>query len=807
MRRLLFTLLLFASAAFAQLPYDCTFNGSFTTATTGPTLSNVIQGTANVCSTIRVDYQSNGFSALSIQIESAPYNANGTGPGAWTAISSGIVSGSNPSTNTGSATLLIQNVFAPFLRMNVTTVTGTGRITWRIYGSVGVKAGVGGLTGPTGASGTTGPSGATGAAGSGASGGITPYSSTTAGLSAGSVIFFPLGGGVRADGSESLAATLVSTPGTVQNFAFNIPSPLGLGNTGIFTFRKTGAPQSVTCTITGAVATSCVDTTHTFSFINGDTLDVQGDFTGSSVLPSRVIFTMSVGTGAAGATGPTGAGTTGSTGATGPTGGTGATGITGSTGPTGPTGTAGTTGATGATGATGVAGTGSSAASNVTPVTANANSTSEQFLQEVSLSAGFLNTIKQPFLIHGSGIFTIQTAQTPTITLKAKLCTVSGCGSGTVVTLASIVTGATVAATNNTWNVNLKAATSTTGASGALLVHGPLAIDLGAVGTVADTVYNDTNTAASSTIDLTAALFVDFSLTFSTQPLTPFNSFTQQIATVEPGSTIGATGATGPTGAGGGGGTVQKGSITTISCGASTFLQLFTDTVYPFAYCDGASTLTYFYGGSSVTPPTGSFAWTNQQSATVTKQTNGIWAFVFPGTATTTPALNIYDTATPGTPFTQIYRFTGTVLNVSAGTIIGVSLRESGTGKILTMALWGVATGVCLSTNTGAQNLPCFQAATFPSVSGAGSLVGTLGSGLVGGGGTNPYCVKVTVASGGAGLITLGFSTDNGFTFTTLYSVAKTTAFTVGPDNIGVFANSADGTAPFSQTMTLISIN
>jgi hypothetical protein len=491
-------------------------------------------------------------------------------------------------------------------------------------------------------------------------------------------------------------------------------------------------------------------------------------------------------------------GSTGTTGPSGPTGGA------GPTGPTGPTGTAGSAGATGATGATGVAGTGSSAASNVTPVTANANTTNDQTLQEVSLSAGFLNTLKQPFLIHGSGIFTIAALQTPTLTWKAKLCTVSGCGSGTVVTLASMTTAATVATTNNTWNVNLKAATSTTGATGALLVHGPLAIDLGAAATVADTVYNDTNTAASSTIDLTAALFLDF--TVATSAGNAGNTFTSQIATVEPGSTIGATGATGPTGAGGGSGTIQTGSITTISCGATTFLQLITDSVYPFAYCNGASALTYFYGGQAVTPPTGSYSWTNQASATVNQQTNGAWSFTYPGTGTTTGALNIFDTTLPAAPNTWTFRFTADLLSVASGTHVGVSLRESGTGKILGMPVWGVGTGLCASTNTGASNLPCFFPATYASSGSTYVTVGTQGAAMIGGGGTQPFCVKVTVASGAAGLITLGYSTDNGITFKTLYSVAKTTAFTTAPDRIGVFGYSSDATTSFSQLMTLIGV-
>lgn len=180
---------------------------------------------------------------------------------------------------------------------------------------------------------------------------------------------------------------------------------------------------------------------------------------------------------------------------------------------------------------------GTSAAVNLTPVTVSANVTTDQTLQELSLSAGALNTANLISLLHGSGIFTIATIQTPTLTFKAKLCTVSGCGSGTVVTLASMTTTATVAATNNIWNVELRAGTTATGATGNLMVHGFVAADIGATSAVADSVFGDTNTAVSGNINLAAALFVDF--TVSTSAGNAGNSFTSQIAALMP-QTLGA---------------------------------------------------------------------------------------------------------------------------------------------------------------------------------------------------------------------------------------------------------------------------
>lgn len=181
----------------------------------------------------------------------------------------------------------------------------------------------------------------------------------------------------------------------------------------------------------------------------------------------------------------------------------------------------------------GGAGAGNSVTST-TPVTVNTNTTSDQQLMELSLGAGYFNSSKQPFLFDGAGVYTTQTAQTPTITLKIKLCTVSGCGSGTVVTLISIVSTATIAAvTNNNWNLAILGYTATTGATGNLEIHGPLAVDLGALTTTADSVFVDTNTAVSSNIDLTAALFVDFTIAFSTNAATA-NTFTQRSGGVMP---------------------------------------------------------------------------------------------------------------------------------------------------------------------------------------------------------------------------------------------------------------------------------
>ncbi len=170
---------------------------------------------------------------------------------------------------------------------------------------------------------------------------------------------------------------------------------------------------------------------------------------------------------------------------------------------------------------------------NITPVTVSANTTSDQQLMELTLAAGYFNSGGQPFLFNGAGIYTTPVAQTPTLTFKVKLCTVSGCGSGTVVTLVNIPSTATLASsTNNTWNVNFMGYTANTGATGNLEIHGPLNVDLGSLSTAPDSLFNDTNTAVSSNIDLTAALFIDF--TVATSSGSASNSITQRSGGVMP---------------------------------------------------------------------------------------------------------------------------------------------------------------------------------------------------------------------------------------------------------------------------------
>jgi hypothetical protein len=145
--RFLACLLLLSFAAFCQgTPVDCT-PGTYTITAAGAqaSISNANSGTP--CVSWRVTYNSTGFSALSIQLETSPDNSS------WTIVTNSICStsvsppcmidGSNPTTSTTNATFAAR-AYGRYVRLNVTAVTGSGTITARVFGYKGLSAAVGG---------------------------------------------------------------------------------------------------------------------------------------------------------------------------------------------------------------------------------------------------------------------------------------------------------------------------------------------------------------------------------------------------------------------------------------------------------------------------------------------------------------------------------------------------------------------------------------------------------------------------------------------------------------------------------------
>ncbi len=169
---------------------------------------------------------------------------------------------------------------------------------------------------------------------------------------------------------------------------------------------------------------------------------------------------------------------------------------------------------------------------NVTPVTVSANTTGDQNLMAITITAGALNSISRTLLIQLAGVYSTPAGSTAVLTHKLKLCTVSGCGSGTVITLATWVTTAlgAIQVTNDPYNATLNATTQTAGASAAFEAHGNLTIDLAALAAAAESVFADNNTATVGTIDSTAQLFLQHTVAFSAGSASNTDTDRQMIA-------------------------------------------------------------------------------------------------------------------------------------------------------------------------------------------------------------------------------------------------------------------------------------
>lgn len=117
----------------AQTTPACQFRGSLTSATTGVPYTN---NTTNPnCNSWALTWTSKGFTALTIQLEGADSST-----GAYTAFTgaSTVQVGTNPA-STLSGTIIVQaSSTNAYLRVNVTSVTGTGKIDYQVYGYNGV---------------------------------------------------------------------------------------------------------------------------------------------------------------------------------------------------------------------------------------------------------------------------------------------------------------------------------------------------------------------------------------------------------------------------------------------------------------------------------------------------------------------------------------------------------------------------------------------------------------------------------------------------------------------------------------------
>ncbi len=165
--------------------------------------------------------------------------------------------------------------------------------------------------------------------------------------------------------------------------------------------------------------------------------------------------------------------------------------------------------------------------SNLTPVTVSANVTTDQTLMSCTIPAGTLNNVGRNLHLWSAFVYSTPAASVAAVTMKLKLCTVSGCGSGTVITPCAFTSSANPGTvTNNSINFLCDATTQTAGATASFESHGNMTIDLGASPGLADSVFSDTNTATVGTIDSTVQLFAQVTGAFSVASAS--NSLTQR---------------------------------------------------------------------------------------------------------------------------------------------------------------------------------------------------------------------------------------------------------------------------------------
>ena len=131
------------------------------------------------------------------------------------------------------------------------------------------------------------------AAGTGA--GIVTYSGPAVALTG--TQYFPIGGGATSSTTETNVDIDAPAAVTIQNMTVQMSVAPGIGNSIVFTWRKNATNTALTCTISGASATSCSDTTHNFSTAALDLLDISTVTTGTVAGTPTVVMAAQVGVG------------------------------------------------------------------------------------------------------------------------------------------------------------------------------------------------------------------------------------------------------------------------------------------------------------------------------------------------------------------------------------------------------------------------------------------------------------------------------------------------------------------------------
>ena len=143
--KLLAFLLLLPFAGWCQQPPACTWKA---TATVSGAQASFPNNTASpICNAFALSWNSTGFSGVSIELQGSDNNAS------WTTFTgtSTVLVGTNPQTGLTGTIIIQASATLAFIRVNLTSLTGSGSVSYQIYGYNGVtpaaKTGGGGSGG------------------------------------------------------------------------------------------------------------------------------------------------------------------------------------------------------------------------------------------------------------------------------------------------------------------------------------------------------------------------------------------------------------------------------------------------------------------------------------------------------------------------------------------------------------------------------------------------------------------------------------------------------------------------------------
>lgn len=140
----------FAQVSTTQIQPDCTIPFVLTAAAqVTANYNNLSRGAGGPCISWTISYSSTGFSAISLLVQDAPDSSGA--PGSWVSFGGTISAGVNPNTTTTSNTTQLYGYY-PWMRVTLTSATGTGTVTGLLYGCKLTGCAGGGSGGGGGAS-------------------------------------------------------------------------------------------------------------------------------------------------------------------------------------------------------------------------------------------------------------------------------------------------------------------------------------------------------------------------------------------------------------------------------------------------------------------------------------------------------------------------------------------------------------------------------------------------------------------------------------------------------------------------------